>query len=87
MNKYYEFAKTNRLRQIRESKGVTQRSLALACSQTASKISCYERGLIMPRYDVIRAISRFLDVCVDEIYPEFKSIDERVDHLKKLKIL
>lgn len=59
---YNDLAKQNRLKAIREQKGITQHALAVACFQTTCEISRYERGRRMPSYSVLRRIVRFLGV-------------------------
>lgn len=76
---YNDVAKQNNLKKIRKQKGVTQHTLAVICSQTASDISRYERGKCMPGYIVLRRIVRFLEVSVEKIYPELEKLNREVD--------
>lgn len=82
MNYYKRFAEGNNLRRIRKDRGMSQLNLAFYCNQSSSKISQYENGKIMPRYDVMRKIARTLDVEVDEIYPKLSELDKEVDTVK-----
>ncbi len=85
---YNDLAKQNKLKAIREQKGVTQHALAIVSFQTTCEISRYECGKRMPSYPVLRRMARFLGVSVEEIYPGFqefnREIDESVDKIKEI---
>ena len=83
---YQEIAKTNNLKKLREERGISQQMLGTACFRSASKISLYESGKKMPRYDVLRAISNFLCVPIEEIYPQFKEIDQVAERIRAILI-
>lgn len=79
MKDYNELARTNNLKKIREQKGMTQGALAMVCRQSGTEISRYERGICMPSYVVLLSIATFLDVSIEEIYPGFHEIYEKIE--------
>ena len=78
MKEYFELAKSNNLRKIRENKRMTQSELGFACFQNASEISRYELGKSMPSYMVLLCLAQCLEVAMEEIYPGLKKIYETV---------
>lgn len=77
-------ANQNNLRKTREEKRLSQRILAMACAQDISQIRKYEKGQHMPSYSVLRSLSRFLEVPIEELYPAVADIDKRLDRVKEL---
>lgn len=60
----------NRLREIRESKALTQQELAHSSSVGVSTIQYIERGVsVVPRLDTARALAAALGVAIEEIWP------------------
>jgi transcriptional regulator with XRE-family HTH domain len=62
-------AMTNRLRDTRVLKRITQFQLRLQTGINATKISFIENGLVEPREDEKRKLSRALGVNLQEIFP------------------
>lgn len=60
----------NRLREVRVVKRVTQFQLRLSTGIHQTKISFIENGLVQPREDEKRRLSRALGVRPEEIFPE-----------------
>ena len=60
---------TNQLRIIRAQKRVTQFQLRLQTGINATKISFIENGLIEPRPEEIKKLSKALGVSPQEIFP------------------
>lgn len=56
-----------RLRAARKAKGLSQASVAEAVSRTEEAISNIERGLALPRLDLLQKLSGLLDVPLDEL--------------------
>jgi transcriptional regulator with XRE-family HTH domain len=79
--KYYDLAKPNNLKTLRRQKGITQQVLAMVCRQTASKISCYENGKVMPSYFALVCIAKFLAVEVREIYPRLAELEQMAEEM------
>ena len=55
-----------RLKELREGKGYSLRTLAELCNTSKSAVSLYEKGERSPKYEVIQTLARVLDV--DEDY-------------------
>jgi transcriptional regulator with XRE-family HTH domain len=83
---HFDFAQPNNLKQLREAKGITRRTLAMACAADVSQILKYEKGERMPSYRVLRTLARFLGVSIEEIYPTVTEIDKRLDQVKEMII-
>ena len=60
---------TNRLRDVRVLKRVTQFQLRLQTGINATKISFIENGMVEPRPDEIKKLARALNVSPGEIFP------------------
>jgi transcriptional regulator with XRE-family HTH domain len=56
---------TDRLRESRERKGLTQRELARLCGMNEVQISRYENGKIEPSLSYLELIARHLEVSSD----------------------
>ena len=56
-----------RIRSIRESKGITQNTLAESVHVTSSYISRIEHGSSLPSLDLIQSIAEALDTPVQDI--------------------
>ena len=54
-----------RLKKIRQKRGVTQESLAKIVSISPSSISLYERGIREPNLSMLISIAKALDVSTD----------------------
>ena len=59
---------TNRLRDVRVLKRVTQFQLRLQTGINATKISFIENGLIQPKEDEVKRLSKALGVRPEEIF-------------------
>ena len=84
MKKEINIALNNRIKQIREERGITQRELAWVCFQNEAEIRRYEKGKRFPNYPVLRRMARFMEVSIEEMYPQVKEIDEQVDRIKEI---
>ena len=60
----------NRVRQIREMKGMNQRQLAERTHTPQSLVSSIERGVIKPWLKVMKRLSKALKVPARELFPE-----------------
>lgn len=54
-----------RLKELREEKGIKQSQLAAAFSVSKSTVSGWEVGRNQPNYDMLILIARFFDVSTD----------------------
>ena len=80
-----ELIKTNNLRKIREDKSISRRILAMGCGQDISQVRRYEIGESLPSFPVIRKLTEFLDVKIEEIYPELiEKIDDDTHRVKDI---
>jgi transcriptional regulator with XRE-family HTH domain len=82
--KYPDLAQQNNLKRLREAKGISRRTLAMACSSDVSQIRKYENGARMPSYRTLRTMARFLEVPIEEMYPAVMEIDKHLDRVKEL---
>lgn len=60
MNKFKE-----RLKELRETKGLEQKQLAQVLHISKSAVSGWETGRNQPNYDMLITLARFFDVSVD----------------------
>ena len=58
----------NHLREIRMSKGLTQKEVADALSISKDSLSRYENGKQDPRLDVAIRLSKYLEVSMEILY-------------------
>ncbi len=61
-------AVTTHLREVRKSKGLTQKEVAEALLISKDSLSRYERGEQDPRLDVAIRLSKYYDVSMDKLY-------------------
>ena len=54
-----------RLKQLREEKSMSQRSLAMKLNLSQSTVSFYETGERLPDIDVLILLAKFFDVSID----------------------
>lgn len=55
----------NRFREVRKSKGYTQKDVAEHTGIAQSSISQYESGKRSPQLDIVIALAKFYNVCID----------------------
>lgn len=67
----------NRLREVRVIKRVSQFQLRLLSGVHQSKISLIENGLMEPRIDEARKLSKALGVRPEEIFPQSEAQNGR----------
>jgi DNA-binding XRE family transcriptional regulator len=60
----------NKLKELRQQKGLTQYELARLIGRYQSKVWLWEKGYYRPKEREKREIARVLGVDVDEIFPE-----------------
>ena len=60
-----------KLKQIRISKGLTQKQLSLYLGVSQQSISFYESGKKRPTYEIIHKLSFYLDYPINEIFNMF----------------
>lgn len=60
---------TNRLREVRETRGLKQRELAEATHTCQTIISEFERGVRKPWLKVAKKLSRALGITIQELFP------------------
>ncbi len=72
----------DRLKSLREEKGLTQEELGLLLKQTKSNISKYENGRLQPNMKTVNILSTYFDVSTDYL---LGNTDERlpVDKIKE----
>ena len=61
-------AVTTHLREVRKSKGLTQKEVADALLISKDSLSRYERGEQDPRLDVAIRLSKYYDVSMESLY-------------------
>lgn len=61
---------SNKLREIREARGLNQRELAEKAHTPQSTISELERGVRRPWLKVARRLSKTLDTPIEELFPD-----------------
>lgn len=66
---------TNKIRECRKRKGLSQEELANKIGVKRAVVSKYETGKISPRIDTVQKIARALDVSVDELLGETMYVD------------
>ena len=83
-----------RIRELRESRGLTQDALSEILSVGANVIGCYERGEYGPSKKIMFQLCQYFDVSTDYLlYGETENVEdimEQVDHFSdanKLKVL
>lgn len=64
----------NRVKEIRESKGITQKELALAIGVSCPYMHDLEKGARGAKQETWLKISSYLGVSVDELLPEEKKV-------------
>lgn len=57
----------DRIRMLRERRGLSQQALAVLCEVNASQVHRWERGRNEPSVESLRALARALDVSLDEL--------------------
>jgi len=60
----------NRVRELRESKGITQHKLGVILDVPQSKVSDIERGKRRIKLDEAVKVATFLNVTVDDLIPK-----------------
>ena len=60
----------NRVRELRESRGLNQRELSELTHTPQSLVSAIEREVIKPWYSVAMRLSSALDTGVSELFPD-----------------
>lgn len=76
-----------RIRYIRESKGITQNTLAESVHVTSSYISRIEHGSSTPTLELIQSIAKALDSPVQDILCDLFSYPAEVTVSEKIKII
>lgn len=57
----------NRMKELREKKGLTQRQLALELGITETYVSAIERGVHIPGFKLGKKIADYFGVTIDEM--------------------
>lgn len=73
---------SNRLKELRESKGLSQKDLAQAFGLSQSTVGNWESGSREPNFKTIKELADFFDVSTDfllGIANEPKSLDEQLE--------
>jgi len=63
---------SNKLREIRESRGMSQTRLAITAELAQGCLSNLENGKLAPWPKVRKALSKALKVRPDELFPDYK---------------
>jgi transcriptional regulator with XRE-family HTH domain len=66
----YQFGE--KLRSVREKRGLTLKQVALAVGVTESQISQIERSKVMPAVDTLLDIAAFLNLDLEHLFSDFK---------------
>lgn len=66
----------NRVKEIRQAKGLNQRQLAELSHTPQSAVSNIELGRWKAWPEVMQRIAQALGVCVEELFPEDKATDK-----------
>jgi transcriptional regulator with XRE-family HTH domain len=66
-----------RLKQLREARGLSQERLAEILNTTRSRIGNYERGIRQPDFEMQEAIADFFNVSLDYLFDRDKAMDEQ----------
>ncbi|WP_105617505.1 helix-turn-helix domain-containing protein [Vallitalea okinawensis] len=74
----------NRLKQLRESKGISQAELATMLNITQQAISAYENHKRQPDIDTLKKLSKFFEVDIDYILNNNFSYNQLTPIKKKL---
>ncbi|MBT2600920.1 MULTISPECIES: helix-turn-helix transcriptional regulator [unclassified Oceanobacillus] len=69
----------SRIREYRKKKKLTQKDLGDIIGVKHNTISNYENGVISPEQDMLFAISRALEVKVDDLFPSGDKISNNID--------
>ena len=69
------FIMTNKIRECRKRKGLSQEELANKIGVKRAVVSKYEIGKISPRIDTVQNIARTLNVSIDELLGETMYVD------------
>lgn len=67
----------DKLKKLRKQKGMTREELGNKLGVTASAIGMYERGVRMPKSDILRAISEYFEVDYDYLLAVNYDVPER----------
>lgn len=62
----------NKLRQVREARGLNQRQLSELSHTPQSLVSAIERGALKPWLRVAERLSEALGIAIEELFPEDK---------------
>lgn len=68
-----------KIREFRKKKGFTQKDLGRMIDKKDNTISNYETGTISPEQDALFALSRALEVSIDDFFP-LSDDDKTLDH-------
>lgn len=76
----------NRLRSLRDERGLTQRELALRLQMPVPQISRYETGTFMPNAETLLTLADALDVNVDTLLGRSNGNDKASDAVKDIRL-
>lgn len=77
----------DRLRKLREERGLTQRQLAERIDVRFPQISRYETGIFMPNAETLVTLADALDVNVDTLLGRINANDARPDAVKDVRLI
>lgn len=76
----------SKIKYYRKKKKLTQSALGELIGKKNNTISNYETGTISPEQDALFAISKALDISVDDLFPEMNVQDENHNFERALKM-
>lgn len=71
----------NRIKELRERNGISQRELARIISMNQSQYSKVERGLVDPRISTIEKICKGLEITLFDFFLPYKSNEKKDSEL------
>lgn len=76
-----------RLRELRQATGMTQKQFAEAIGFRKDLYNKYERGVARPSYETLLRIADELDISLDDLFERKRGEEQRPDLQKKLQQL
>jgi len=76
-----------KIKELREHKGISQRKLADMINMNQSQYSKIERDLVNPRITTIEKISKALDITLSDLFFSYQAIKENSGLKEKIKLI
>lgn len=71
----------NRVKQLRQAAGISQRAFALKVGTSTSRISLIERGESSPTVETAQRIARALGATLNDVFPDLDQAEHVADAL------